>query len=187
VQFVNGVTVDRTRLNDDVTSRIQDPALAALLIAKSSLAAERGVPLQLDPGSVLAPVGDELSRDLATVVGNLVDNALDAVTGVAEASVRVRVEDTPEEVVVTVRDTGPGIDGAAADEIFRQGFSTKKPGPAGGRGFGLALSRVVCRRSGGELTVANDGGAVFTARLKRAPLKRTPAQGVPATGRVARP
>ena len=187
VQFVNGVTVDRTRLNDDVTSRIQDPALAALLIAKSSLAAERGVPLQLDPGSVLAPVGDELSRDLTTVVGNLVDNALDAVTGVTEGSVRVRVEDTPEEVVVTVRDTGPGIDGAAADEIFRQGFSTKKPGPAGGRGFGLALSRVVCRRSGGELTVANDGGAVFTARLKRAPLKRTPAKGMPAKGKVSRP
>ena len=43
VQFVNGATLDRTRLNDDVTSRIQDPALAALLIAKSSLATERGV------------------------------------------------------------------------------------------------------------------------------------------------
>jgi two-component system CitB family sensor kinase len=171
VQFVNGATLDRTRLNDEVTSRIQDPALAALLIAKSSLAAERGVPLQLDPDSALSPVADELSRDLTTVVGNLVDNALDAVTGAAEASVRVLVEDSPEEVVVTVRDTGPGIDGAAAEEIFRQGFSTKQPGPAGARGFGLALSRVVCRRSGGDLDVANDGGAVFSARLKRTPLK----------------
>ena len=52
----------------------------------------------------------------------------------------------------------------------------------GHRGFGLSLSRVVCRRSGGELAVANDGGAVFTARLKRAPLKRMPAKG-----RVAKP
>jgi two-component system CitB family sensor kinase len=182
VQFVNGATLDRTRLNDEVTSRIQDPALAALLIAKSSLATERGVTLQLDPESALERVDDELSRDLTTVVGNLVDNALDAVTGAAEASVRVRVEDSPEEVVVTVRDTGPGIDAAATEEIFRQGFTTKQPGPAGGRGFGLALSRVVCRRSGGELAVANDGGAVFTARLKRAPLKRMRAKG-----KVAKP
>jgi two-component system, CitB family, sensor kinase len=55
VQFVNGVTLDRTRLNDEVTSRIGDPALAALLIAKSSLAAERGVSLQLPRTPALVP------------------------------------------------------------------------------------------------------------------------------------
>jgi sensor histidine kinase regulating citrate/malate metabolism len=168
VQFVNGATLDRTRLNDEVTSRIQDPALAALLIAKSSLAAERGVSLQLDPESGLDRVDDELSRDLTTVVGNLVDNAFDAVTGLPDASVRVLVEDTADGVTVTVRDTGPGVPGREVAEIFRQGFTTKAPGPGGSRGFGLALSRVVCRRSGGDLTVANDDGAVFTARLVRA-------------------
>ncbi len=166
VQFVNGVTVDRTRLNDEVTSRIQDPALAALLIAKSSLATERGVALQLDPESGLGSVDDELSRDLTTVVGNLVDNAFDAVAGLPEPAVRVLVEDAPDGVTVTVRDTGPGVAGDTA-EIFRQGFTTKEPGPAGSRGFGLALSRVLCRRSGGDLAVANNKGAVFTAVLKR--------------------
>lgn len=165
VQFVNGATLDRTRLNDEVTSRIEDPALAALLIAKSSLATERGVTLQLDPESELERVDDELSRDLTTVVGNLVDNAFDAVAGLPEAVVKVRVEETADGVTVTVRDTGPGVAGDAG-KIFKQGFTTKEPGPAGSRGFGLALSRVVCRRSGGDLTVANDNGAVFTARLK---------------------
>jgi two-component system, CitB family, sensor kinase len=171
VQFVNGATLDRTRLNDEVTSRIQDPALAALLIAKSSLATERGVALQLDPDSALQPVSDALSRDLTTVVGNLVDNAFDAVTGLPEATVRVLVEDGRDpgtgagQVTVTVRDTGPGVPAEAVEEIFRQGFTTKESGPAEGRGFGLALSRVVCRRSGGDLTVSNDNGAVFTARF----------------------
>jgi two-component system CitB family sensor kinase len=166
VQFVNGVTLDRTRLNDEVTSRILDPALAALLIAKSSLATERGVTLQLDPESGLDRVDDELSRDLTTVVGNLVDNAFDAVAGLSEPDVRVLVEDTADGVTVTVRDSGLGVAGDTA-EIFRQGFTTKDPGPAGSRGFGLALSRVVCRRSGGDLAVANDKGAVFMAVLKR--------------------
>jgi sensor histidine kinase regulating citrate/malate metabolism len=172
VQFVNGATLDRTRLNDEVTSRIQDPALAALLIAKSSLATERGVALQLDPESALQPVSDELSRDLTTVVGNLVDNAFDAVTGLPDAAVRVLVEDGTDpaagarQVTVTVRDNGPGVPDEAVEEIFRQGFTTKEAGPAEGRGFGLALSRVVCRRSGGDLTVANSNGAVFTARFR---------------------
>jgi two-component system CitB family sensor kinase len=167
VQFVNGATVDRTRLNDEVTARIQDPALAALLIAKSSLAAERNVTLQLDPASALAPVSDELSRDLATVAGNLVDNAFDAVSGVGQATVRVLVKDSGDQVTLTVRDNGPGVPPEAVEDIFRQGFTTKASVREGGRGFGLALSRVVCRRSGGDLTVDNDNGAVFTARFTR--------------------
>jgi sensor histidine kinase regulating citrate/malate metabolism len=167
VQFVNGATVERTRLNDDVTRRIEDPALAALLIAKASLATERGVELKLDPRSALPRVKDELSRDITTVVGNLVDNAFDAVTGLAGASVRVLVEDSPDGVAVTVQDNGPGVPAGSAEEIFQQGYSTKEPGPGDARGFGLALSRVICRRSGGELTVANDDGAVFTARFSK--------------------
>jgi two-component system CitB family sensor kinase len=167
VQFVNGATVDRTRLNDDVTSRIEDPALAALLIAKASLATERGVELKLDPQSALPRVKDELSRDITTVVGNLVDNAFDAVTGLAGASVRVLVVDSADGVTVTVRDNGPGVPSRSVEDIFQQGFSTKDPGPGDARGFGLALSRVICRRSGGELTVDNDNGAVFTARFTK--------------------
>jgi two-component system CitB family sensor kinase len=167
VQFVNGATVDRTRLNDDVTSRIQDPALAALLIAKASLATERGVELKLDPKSALPRVNEELSRDLTTVVGNLVDNAFDAVTGLVGASVRVLVVVSRDEVTVTVRDNGPGVPTGSAEDIFRQGFSTKEPGPGDARGFGLALSRVICRRSGGDLSVSNDNGAVFTARFSK--------------------
>jgi C4-dicarboxylate-specific signal transduction histidine kinase len=117
---------------------------------------------------VLDAVDDGLSRDLTTVVGNLVDNAFDAVTGLPQAAVSVLVEGKAgDDVVVTVRDNGPGVPGGATDHIFRQGFTTKEPGPAGSRGFGLALSRVVCRRSGGDLAVANDNGAVFTAVLKR--------------------
>lgn len=167
VQFVNGATVERTRLSDEVTGRIKDPALAALLIAKSSLATERGVALQLDPASSLLPVDEELSRDLVTVAGNLVDNAFDAVSGLPQATVRVLVEDGADQVIVTVRDNGHGVPADAADHIFRQGFTTKDARREGGRGFGLALSRVVCRRSGGDLSVANDNGAVFTARFNK--------------------
>jgi sensor histidine kinase regulating citrate/malate metabolism len=165
VQFVNGTTLDRTRLNDEVTSRIEDPAVAALLIAKSSLAAERGVVLQLAPASRLGRVSEDVSRDLATVVGNLVDNALDAVTGTPEPTVDVLIDDGGDGPLVTVRDSGPGVPPADLEAVFRQGFTTKRPTSEGERGYGLALSRVVCQRRGGQLTVHNDGGAVFTARF----------------------
>ena len=80
LRFVDGVRLSRSSLYDEVTSRIDDATVAALLIAKASLAAERGVDLRLDPGSRVGKVYGGLARDLTTVVGNLVDNALDAAT-----------------------------------------------------------------------------------------------------------
>lgn len=167
VSFVSGVSLSRTRLHDDVTSRIHDPALAAMLIAKASLAAERVVTLQLDQNSLLGRVDERLSRDLTTVVGNLVDNAIDAVAGSPHATVRVRLAEEPDSVVITVRDSGPGVAEERMADIFRQGFTTKAITADGGRGFGLALTRLACARRGGEVKVHNDGGAVFTASLKK--------------------
>jgi sensor histidine kinase regulating citrate/malate metabolism len=165
LHYVDRVREDRTKLHDQVTARIQDPTVAALLIAKASLAAERGVALEVDDESRLGRVDDDLSRDLTTVVGNLVDNALDATTSCADGRVRVRVLEKDGSVDVRVQDSGRGVPAVDADLVFTQGYSTKVDAAGDGRGFGLALTRLVCRRRGGDVRVHNDGGAVFTATL----------------------
>jgi sensor histidine kinase regulating citrate/malate metabolism len=137
--------------------------VAALLIAKASLATERGVDLRLDPDSRVGKVYGAMSRDLTTVVGNLVDNALDAAAAADEPRVDVRLHDDGEAIVVSVSDSGPGV--ADSEDVFRQGYTTKRSAGDGGRGFGLALTRLVCRRRGGDVTVHNDHGAVFIATL----------------------
>jgi len=167
LRFVDGVRLSRTRLYDEVTERLQDPAVAALVIAKASLAAERAVPLDIDPASRLGRVGEGLSRDLCTVVGNLVDNALDAVSGHPDARVTLLISDDGGRVGVRVRDTGPGVAGDKIHEVFRQGYTTKDAQGEGGHGFGLAITQLVCRRRGGDVEVLNDHGAVFTAVLGR--------------------
>nr|WP_098483202.1 sensor histidine kinase [Georgenia soli] len=164
VRFVEGVSRHRDTLYTQVTARISDPPIAALLIAKDSLAAERGARLVLAEESAVARVDEDLSRDLVTVVGNLVDNALDAVAGAPEKLVAVELTEDEEAVTVRVHDSGPGIE-ATAERLFRSGYSTKGSDQAGGRGYGLALVRLVCRRRGGDVAVHNDDGAVFTARL----------------------
>lgn len=166
VRFVDGVRLSRTALYDEVTSRIADATVAALLIAKASLAAERGVDLRLLPESHLSKVYGGLSRDLTTIVGNLVDNALDAAvatSGDLTPGVEVLVLERAGAVEVTVRDNGPGV--PDPEQVFRQGWTTKGSPAEGGRGFGLALTRLVCRRRGGEVTVRNERGAVFSAVL----------------------
>ncbi|GIJ54137.1 sensor histidine kinase [Virgisporangium aurantiacum] len=158
VRYVDGTSRRHESLRD-VTSRISDPALAALLVAKASLAAERGVDLRIDPAAAIGPLDEELAADLVTVVGNLVDNAIDAAGPGGWVSVSITDGDG---VVIRVRDSGPGVAPAQADEVFRQGFSTKDA--AGTRGFGLALTRSICVRRGGSATV---DGSAFTAVVPR--------------------
>jgi C4-dicarboxylate-specific signal transduction histidine kinase len=96
-------------------------------------------------------------------VGNLVDNALDAVSGTADPWVQVALMQVDGSVRVAVRDSGPGVPGELAEEIFRRGVTTKDG--QDGRGIGLALVHLVCARRDGFITVSNDDGAVFVASL----------------------
>lgn len=165
-RYVHRISHTREQWHAEVTARIHDAAVAALLIAKASLAAERGVGLRLHEGSYLPEIDEELSADLATVLGNLIDNALDALEGAsvgADRWIEIDLRRT-DEVTAVVRDSGPGVAAEIVEEVFRHGFTTKAA-RGGERGLGLALTRQICHRRGGSVEVHNAHGAVFTARL----------------------
>ncbi|WP_166784016.1 sensor histidine kinase [Cryobacterium suzukii] len=166
VEYVDAVTRDRTDLDNSVLTRLQEPAVAALVIAKTSLARERGATLELSAESTLARVDADLSTDLVTVIGNLVDNALDAVTGAPERGVRLDVQPIPGAVRVTVSDSGPGIDIALIDRVFEVGVTSKSTlGDTDVHGYGLAIVRLVATRRGGSVGYRAENGAVFEAVL----------------------
>ncbi|GAA4002749.1 ATP-binding protein [Allokutzneria multivorans] len=164
VRYVTHASRAHEAWSAEVVAKVGDAPLAALLIAKASLAAEHGVGLRLSADSQLGELDDALSADLVTVVGNLVDNALDALPS-GGGWVEVDLRQNEREVLVRVRDSGPGVAPELAEEVFRNGFTTKVAEHGGQRGIGLALTRQICVRRGGEVSVRNDGGAVFSARL----------------------
>ncbi len=171
VEFATAELELAQALTDRVVSAVSEPVLAALLLGKTAQANERGVELVVSEDSGLddglLPRGLP-PRDLVTMLGNLIDNAVDAAQGSPRARVTVTVTACAEgtELVLRVTDTGPGVDPAHADLVFQRGFSTKPTG-SGGRGLGLALVRQAVQRHEGTLTVteAEEGGAVFEARL----------------------
>mgnify|MGYP002651845565 CR=1 FL=1 len=146
---------------------IDEPHLAAFLDAKASHARERGVVLGLGDqtwvrGTLLDPI------TVTTVVGNLVDNAIDAAAqrigesdGDNDSRPHVDVDAITEgdELLITVTDSGPGIGFDDPATIFSDGVTTKEaPSVPGGRGMGLALSRQLARRLGGDIVVVDPGG-----------------------------
>jgi two-component system, CitB family, sensor kinase len=166
--FISKSSLVHQELVASVIENVGDPTLAALLLGKAAVASERGIELRVTEDSRL-PEGYGDPRELVTVVGNLVDNALDSVASVGGGSITVTLCDEAGGVVVRVRDSGPGVDPEFVDEIFRDGFTTKVANGTGRRGLGLALvSQTVRRREGGYVTVENDSGALFTAFLPHA-------------------
>nr|WP_202426144.1 ATP-binding protein [Streptomyces sp. HUCO-GS316] len=166
VRYVRALRKHRESLDLTLTSRVRDRALAALLMAKSALAAERRVQLRISERTALDKLEPTDSADVATVLGNLVDNALDAAAAgdqEGDAWVEVELRQDASSVEIVVRDSGPGVAPELAQEVFSHGFTTKAA-QGGDRGIGLALTRLVCKRRGGEVSVANtETGAVFTA------------------------
>lgn len=190
VEFVGEVVGDHRVTSEQVTEKIQDPLLAALLVGKATVAAERGVALWISDSTWLP---DRLvdPRGLVTIVGNLVDNALDAVGGTPHARVEVELRAEDRTAVLRVRDTGPGIPEEQRELVFTEGWSTKKPPAHGKRGIGLSLVRRLAERQGGSATVgeAEGGGAQFTVVLPEAlaapELELEPALAAPADAGTA--
>ncbi len=152
------------RLTDDLVSSIEEPVLGALIMGKAAEAHERGVELILNTSGSTAVTGLAV-QDLVAILGNLLDNAIDAAAEApAPRLVELTVETTGSALEITVEDSGPGIDPAAVDDVFRHGFSTKAPGPFG-RGLGLALVRQAVQRLGGTMTITSPAGALFRVTL----------------------
>jgi two-component system, CitB family, sensor kinase len=202
LRFVAGERELGQRLTDRVVEAIEEPVIAALVLGKAAQARERAVEMHFE--THLAPGTHWLEPvDVVTILGNLIDNAIDAAAAhaldtaqrdtadaagqPAQAWVEVYLANGDDgSLVFQVSDSGPGIADADLEQIFDAGWSTKDAA-AGGRGYGLALVRQVVESLGGGIEVSRGAGAVFTVTLPRpaaSPPSRPPAR---VSGSVGRP
>jgi two-component system CitB family sensor kinase len=165
VRFATAELVAAQELTDRLLSAVSEPVLAALLLGKAAQANERGVELVISEDTAMTCTAIE-GRDLVTVVGNLVDNAIEAALGAPPPRrVFVTVREEQADLLVRVADTGAGLDPERVRDAFTRGWSTKSTERLQGRGLGLGLVRQIVHRYGGDVQVSRDTGAVFTVRL----------------------
>ena len=167
VEFATEELESAQLLTDTVVGAVGEPVVAAVLLGKSAQASERGIDLVIDEATRVTGLPVE-PRDVVTILGNLLDNAFDAVAESEARRVHVRVVADDSVLDVGVDDSGPGLPEGAADQVFRRGWSTKRGDDSVGRGLGLALVGQVVRRYGGSVEAGRSelGGARFTVRIE---------------------
>jgi two-component system CitB family sensor kinase len=167
-------------LDNSLRAGIASPQVVGLLLGKAAEASERGIRLEITPDTWLSesPVKMQV---LTSVVGNLVDNAMDAVAaGPQPGRVEVGIVEDEEAITITVTDNGPGVPAELVPRIFLDGYSTKPHHEGRLRGVGLALVHRMVTRAHGSVQVgtADGGGARFTVVIPRQPAQQTaPAVG----------
>ncbi|UEL29722.1 ATP-binding protein [Pseudarthrobacter sp. L1SW] len=183
----------------DQAELLQDPYLQAFVGAKGVEADERGVALRIGPETLVRGQVAE-PQDVTTVLGNLIDNAVNAAVAGSSADrwVELEVLDEPDDdggtLHIVVADSGDGLaEGTDPEAFFAEGFSTAsgplaRNGRGGGQGFGLALARQLARRRGGDVKLLDPGttggpGAVFMATLPRTTAGRAGRNITGATGK----
>jgi two-component system CitB family sensor kinase len=158
------------RLTAAYESRLPDPLLVGLLIAKSAIAAERGIRFSVDVDGLedSTLVG---SRELITIVGNLVDNAFDSVAGPRDGGAHVGLSMTRQvdTLELAVLDNGAGITSDVQAMMFDEGFTTK--GTDAHAGIGLSLVQDAVAAVGGSIEVERVDGTTFRVRIPHAFVK----------------
>jgi two-component system, CitB family, sensor kinase len=165
IRFVTDVSETRDALTEQLKAAFRDPKLVALTLAKSALADERGVQLRVARDChIAADITDIIP--VLTVAGNLIDNAIEATAQAPGPRwVELTVVSAGANVLIRVRDSGPGVPEEMREEIFTDGFTSKASPTGARRGLGLALVRQLTEQRGGMVSVGRDDGAVFTAVL----------------------
>lgn len=149
-------------LIDRMTGAVAEPAVIALLLGKVEQAAELGVELTVSGDTALDSTDPLTPNELVTLLGNLIDNALDAVGRDDDAWVEVTVRNDPEGLFVRVADSGQGMSEEVFTRATARGYSTKTDHS----GLGLALVRRLVNRHSGELRAVRTPESAVVVRFQ---------------------
>ncbi|MGJ0193632.1 ATP-binding protein [Pantoea sp. RRHST58] len=182
MRYIQAQSAGAQQVLDFVSARFTSPALCGLLLGKYVSAREKGVELQFDPACQLTRIPTAISETaLMSVVGNLLDNAVDATlnAGHPVAPVELYISDRNQELLIEVADRGCGVDEQLKPHLFEQGVSSK---PASGdallgseHGIGLYLVAGYVHQAGGSIEIEHNSprGTIFSVFIPYQPTAMT--------------
>lgn len=180
IELIGSETSGYQDLLQFLVDAVPDPTLAGCILGKYNRAKELNVQLNVDRDSHFADIPLWISKEkLVTVLGNLLDNAYEAVTPLPEEDriVNLSLTDLGNDLILEVEDSGQGISNELADRMFDKGVSTSDKK---GRGMGLFLVKEALDYMHGQITVSKSalGGALFTVYIGKQKKTASPSVGM---------
>ncbi len=167
-EFTKEVAYNRQSEVSYVVTRLRDITLAGFILGKISRSRELDIDFSLSEESEIHNDLEVPSvHDLVLIVGNIVENAFDALANhEGERIVSLSILDFDKEIVITVEDSGPGINEKFINNLYERGVSSKGKG----HGYGLYLVKQCVENLEGTIDIESSSeGTTFTVRL---PIKR---------------
>lgn len=176
IRYLQAQSEHAQELLDFISSRFSSPTLCGLLLGKAARAREKGVELVFDPGCRMSrPAHLLVEAELISIIGNLLDNAIEATqrARLPHEPVEVLILQNERELIIEVADRGVGIDPSIRDRIFDRGMTTKRNGD---HGIGLYLISSYVTQVDGTIEVSDNAprGTIFSLFI-------------PETGQILRP
>lgn len=180
VEFIQAQSEHAQELLDFISSRFSSPTLCGLLLGKAARAREKGVSLNFDPSCRMdRPFYSLAEAELISIIGNLLDNAIEATqrAPLPHEPVEVLIRLNERELIIEVADQGNGIDPEIGERIFERGITTKT---CGDHGIGLYLIESYVTQAGGTIEVADNmpRGAIFSLFIPAIAAPRHSIQGL---------
>jgi sensor histidine kinase regulating citrate/malate metabolism len=154
-KYITNITKKQQELLSMVTNKIKDPTIAALILGKFSRATELGIYLKVNEEANLLNTHKNIdSNDLVTIIGNLIENALESVSKCDKENkyVNVRIEESYDKIEIEVEDSGIGIKEENVSKMFERGYTTKP----GSEGVGMALVKETIENLKGQIAVHSE-------------------------------
>lgn len=178
LEYIQAQSAGAQAVLDFVSQRFRSPALCGLLLGKYVSAREKGIDLHFDPACEINTLPALLSEnELMSIVGNLLDNAVEATLKVAapHAAVELYLTQTGDQLIIEVADRGAGIDAEIRPQLFEQGVSSKpvshseRTGSLHGIGLYVVASYV--RQAQGMIEISDNqpSGTVFSVFIPYQP------------------
>lgn len=162
IRYISKTSNSSDEIVDVITGRIKNMSIAALFLAKYYKAEEMRIKLEIDKQSALIELPRLLSEeDLGSLIGNLIENSFDAVNVDGTGKVFLKISRNDENLIVEVKDNGPGIPVELREKIFEPRFTTK----SGQRGYGMYIIKNIIDHTHGEIILSVDNGTSWYVKI----------------------
>lgn len=167
IKFINVIVESKRSITAIISDKIKNVSLAALILSKYSKCEEARINLIIDDNSKVTKLPQYMtSEELVSVVGNLIENSIDAVKNDGTGEIYVKVFEEEEQMKIIIKDNGCGIPEDMKASIYNMGSTSK----AGERGFGMYIVKKIIDEAKGTINFEVNNGTNWNISI---PMERS--------------